>query len=476
VVRSAAHPFIEQARHRYRAGDHLGAVSLARQTLARYPEDPRALEFSAQLIRDSRGPVAALPLFERALKRSPQDLDLLGEYAATLGEAARNRAMLRVARRMVELDASHPRAYLLQAVLAARAGRDELARRLLWRAGASAQRSPAGMLLVGAIELRSGSPVQAVEQFDALVRSQPDNLSAQLLLGRALLATGEANEVVARLRTWATRADASPYLLTLIGRAYEQLGQRAAAAPYLDRAAQPLPSGTWVLPVDARGELALWRSRDELLEPGAAVPRLRSLLASGRSTEAVMLAVGLVQRYPGSADVARLAGDVHWLAGDPLRALASYQRAAQVRSDDALVLRMVLAHDAVGRRDDARALLLRRLALNPRDRLSAVMLAELASERGDWNQAAVLFDHAGALSGRADPRLLTDLAVARLQQGGRAEATAAATQAHALQRGNGRVAAVLAQVLRAGGERPREAAVLFAKAQRLGAGVQLAHR
>ncbi len=69
-----------------------------------------------------QGLVASLPWFEKGLKAAPDDLSLLGEYAATLGEIGRAKDMLRVTRHMIELDGENPRAFYLQAVLAARAG------------------------------------------------------------------------------------------------------------------------------------------------------------------------------------------------------------------------------------------------------------------------------------------------------------------------------------------------------------------
>jgi predicted Zn-dependent protease len=119
---------------------------------------------------------------------------------------------------------------------------DDLARRLLARTGEVYDDVPAGRLLAGILELRTGNPVLAVDEFDALVRRQPDNAAAALLLGRALLASGDAREVVARLGPQAERSDATPYLLALVGRAYEHLGNRAAAARYLDRAAAARPA------------------------------------------------------------------------------------------------------------------------------------------------------------------------------------------------------------------------------------------
>src|SRR5690606_29012695 len=96
--------WVDIGRLRYLAGQHHSVRDASARALTLDPEDPRALEFQAQLVRDAQGVRAALPLLERAIELAPDDLGLLGEYAATLGEAGRHRDMLRVARRMVEID------------------------------------------------------------------------------------------------------------------------------------------------------------------------------------------------------------------------------------------------------------------------------------------------------------------------------------------------------------------------------------
>src|SRR5690606_24681831 len=122
------------------------------------PEDPRAIEFRGQLARDARGLQAALGWFARGLESNPDDIGLLGEYAATLGELGRAKAMLKVTRRMIELGGNDPRAFYLQAVLAARAGNDELARKLLWRTENAFGETAAGLVLAGVLDLRAGNP------------------------------------------------------------------------------------------------------------------------------------------------------------------------------------------------------------------------------------------------------------------------------------------------------------------------------
>jgi predicted Zn-dependent protease len=376
----SARLWVDIGRLRYRAGQHHLAVRAAAKALALDPDEPRALEFQAQLTRDAQGVVAALPWFERALVHAPDDLDLLGEYAATLAEAARHKDMLRVARRMVELDPRHPRAYYLQAVLAARAGQDDLARRLLARTHGAYDDVPAGQLLAGVLALRAGNAALAVERFDALARRQPDNPAAQLLLGRALLANGEANEVAARLAAAADRPEASPYVLALVGRAYEQMGKRQEAARYLDRAGDAGSPAVGVLAVGGNGDVA----------------PIRKALLEGRTDEAWALAGQLREQYPDSIDVEILAGDVALLAGDPAAALEAYDSAAEVRRDFALVERMVAAERKLGREAAARDRLRDYLAQNPRSAPASRLLARNGSHggnarpRGDGPIAAAL--------------------------------------------------------------------------------------
>jgi Flp pilus assembly protein TadD len=399
--------------------------------------------------------------FAAALEKAPDDLGLLGEYAATLGEAGEYRAMLRVARRMVELDPQHPRAYFLQAVLAARAGRDDLARRLLWRTEGAYDDVPSGQLLAGILELRTGNPALAAGQFDALARRQPDNARVALLLGRALLAAGDAGEVVARFGPAAARADAPPYLLTLVGRAYEQLGRRAEAAPYLDRAATGVPATIGVAPVGA-GMLPA----GAVESAGAAVPLLRTMLGQGRGGEARAFGARLGEHYRGSADVERLRGDTALLTGDPGEALAHYAAAARIRRDWSLVERMAAAERLRGRGAAALALVGDHVARNPADGRALALLGRMLAERGESRRAASVLAQASALGG-GDPLLLADLARAELAAGDADAAREAAQRAYALQRSNGRVAEVLARTLQAG--EPRLAEVLLAKSRALAA-------
>jgi len=334
---------------RYRSGEQRLALDAATRALAIDPRDPAALSFRAQLVRDAEGPAAALPWYERAIQQAPDDLGLLAGYAQSLGDAGRSRDMLAVARRMVEIDPRDPRAYVLQAVLAARAGEFAVARRLLWKTRDTYDDTPSGLLLNGILELADGSAALAVEHFDALLRVQPENRLARHLLARALLANGEPNEVIARFGPAADRAHAAPYLQAIVGRAYEHRGDRLAGALYLERAGAPSDDTLAVLPVDDAGDFFIWQREKDGGGLQGAVPALRRLIARHRFAEARGEAAALRARYPHSTDVDRLVGDVALLTGDAREAAAAFGDAAKVRTDDALMMRRFYADRALGR-------------------------------------------------------------------------------------------------------------------------------
>lgn len=421
--------WLDIARLRYRNGQHHLVLQAVETALQIDPESPRALEIRALLARDSDGLAASLPWFERALKAVPDDPGLLAAYGETLAETGRYADMLAIARRLAEVDPRAPQPFFLQAVLAARAGQDNLARRLLWRTGDSLENQPSALLLLGVLELRSGNPRLAVETFDRLARMQPENRRVRQLLGRALLSNGEANEVVARYAPLADRIDADPYTLALVGRAWEQLGERARAAPYLDRAGRPAPSVMTVLPVFGEAP-----AEGGTTDAGSAVPRLRSLLVQGRPGEARELAQDLQRRFPGSADVERVAGDALLLAGAADAALAAYERAGRIRTDWPLVERMALAEQTLGQPGRARDRVLAFVRTNPAHPVALALLGRTAARAGDAGTAAAYLGAANARRRASDPALLAALAEAQAAAGRTAAGRASAMRAYSLQR------------------------------------------
>ena len=324
------------------------------------------------------------------------------------------------------------------------------------------------------LDFRSGRASLAVEKFDRVVRQQPDNERAIVLLARALMASGSAAEATDWLLPLARRATASPYVLTLLGRAYEQQGDRAQAAIWLDRAAQPPEDGVETMDLDAGDELSLYRFAGNPDHPGAAVARLRSLVAGRKFAEASDFAAHVNDRYKGSVDIETLIGDSALLAGKPGPAMTAYQQAAQVRRNTALVERMIWAMRAARRPDAARDLLAIASTQDPQDASLVALAGRQAAEDGDWPRAASLLQRAVALGRYRDARLLGELAEVKLRTGDEAGALEDSRRAYALQRWNPRVAQVYARALQASDGKGAQA--LLAKARRGGADTALALR
>ncbi|MEJ2457201.1 MAG: tetratricopeptide repeat protein, partial [Novosphingobium sp.] len=183
--------WVEIGRLRYAGGQHRLAIAAARHALDLDPDNVRALQFNGQLVRDRYGLRAAIPWFERALIRDPKDVPVLLDYAATLGELGRASETVTVTRRVLELSPNNPRAYYLQAVIAARADNYELARTLLLRTGDKLDGLPGVQMLRGVVEIAAGNTGLAADALEAVLRARPDCRRAKDLLARAIYLGGQ---------------------------------------------------------------------------------------------------------------------------------------------------------------------------------------------------------------------------------------------------------------------------------------------
>ncbi|RZK02050.1 MAG: tetratricopeptide repeat protein [Novosphingobium sp.] len=407
--------WVEIGRLRYIGGEHMLANDAADYALKLEPGNVRALEFKAQFVRDQQGLAAALPWFERALRQAPRDVDVLGEYAATLGDLGRAKKMLETTRLMLSIEPGHPLAYYLQAVLAARAGKPELARGLFARAGDKLDKVPAAQLLEGVLEMQAGNYVLAAEALSRLNRLQPGNARARLLLAQAYARRGENRLLIHDFATEAARPEASPYLMALVARAYEAEGRRDLAAPLLDRAA--------------------FARRPDFV-PVVIGSEFGGLLAAGRIDEARAASAVKLAANPGSGFNQAIAGDLMLAGGDASGALAHYRLAAHVRFSESLMLRMALAATQAGQAAQAKALVSGFLAANPADRMAMRMMAGAAVETQDWRRARELLEALRVNGGGGDVRLLVDLSRVQLRGGDAKAAEATARAAYALQRGS----------------------------------------
>ncbi len=461
-IPDSADLWVDVARLRFRGGEQAQAIEASKRAVELGPENPAALQLRAQLVRDADGLRASLPWFEAALEHNPDNIELLGEYAATLGDLGRAQDMLATVRRMAEIDDRYPRILYLQSVLAARAGKFDLARTLLQRVEPMLRQTPAVLVLSGIVDMENGNYESAAQAFDRLVTMQPDNSRARHLLARSVALGLNEAELAHRFTDLAQRSSASPWLRILLARAYEADEEREKAAALLDRAAEPKANGLHALP--GHTPLSVAEMRDD--DSGSNVLSLvRGRILAGQPAAAVREAEAFRKRFPGSADAMALAGDAYRANGDTERALGHYRGAASIRRTWPLVKRMAGAYRFAGRGREAAMLLERHFAGDPGNAEAAGELARIAMASGHWPRAAMLLDHALDHGGERDPSLWALRAIAARQLGDDELAYDAAVFAYALQPMSRETTALLTQLLAEYGE--DEAAVAFADKLRL---------
>lgn len=453
------------ARFRIASGDQAGGVDAADHAVKLDSGNIRALQLRGELMRSQYGLAASLPWFERALSLDPNDVSVLGEYAATLGDMGRMRDMLAAARQIVALQPDNPRGYFLQAVLAARAGEYRLARNLIQKTGGALERVPAVMQVEGVVEFQLGNYRQAIDRFEKLADAQPHNRRAAELLARALYAEGEHELLLARFRPVADQGGTSAYLLTLVARSLEAIGEGAQATEYLARAAEPdtapmvrltQPDEAWML-ADA--------ARTAPRDARAVIPYVRMLVANGDFALAAQFAAPLAEANPGIPDAQVLLGDVRFAAGDAAAALPFYRRAADIRLSEPVVRRLTLALRETGRAAEADALLVRFVGYSPANTGGLRLLANAYIDRGNWPGAILALSALHARLGDNQPLLLADLALAHLRGGNEARAAHDARLAYRVQPANTLATHMRGLTLTGQGDQPMIAVEILEKAQ-----------
>jgi predicted Zn-dependent protease len=429
--------WVDVGRFRQSTGDIVGAIEAADRAVSLDNDNVGGLLLRGQLVRGQYGLLAALPWFEEALTRDPNNYDVLIDYAATLGDAGRATAMLDATRRALAVRPGSPRAMYLLAVLASRAGDTDLARALLLKTGDQLAGMPGPLLLGATLDIDAGGYEQAVGKLRNLIALQPMNLGARRLLGYALLRSDAAKEALEVLRPLALRADADSYTLTLVARAFERIGERGFAARYLDRAASPgrVDGGAFGAD-DSVPVLSAAADRDPPGEPSTTIPLIRSLLDANDGAAALARAQAVAGANPGSPNARIVLGDTLMSLGQVGQAAAAYQAAAAAVYDEPTMLRLTGALDMSGDRRSAAEALALFLSQHPRNVAALRLAAHWQIAAGEFDAAIATLEGLRARLGDRDAAMLADLALAYDGDGASGPARSFATAAYRLQPGN----------------------------------------
>lgn len=399
-------------RVRYDGGDIAGAIQAAGKAIALDPANLEALTLRGELVRSQYGLLAALPWFEAALSKDYYFHPALVEYAATLGDAGRYADMLGATRRALASRPDSAQVFYLQAVLAARAGNDDLARTLMQRTAGKLDGLPGALLLGGMLDYRSGGYEQAINKWRELVGRQPMNITARRLLGAALLRSGDAQGALDVLRPVALRGDADSYTLTLVARAFERNGERNWAATFLDRAAFPAGDTSVPFGIDDNVAVLGGLAKDDPADPVRRMAYLRGLVESGNAGQALAQAQALARLSPGAPAAHLAVGDTLVAMGRFADAVAAYRRAADIRFDEPAMLRLIDALDRSNQRAAAANVLALFLPQNPQNIAGRRLAARWQIAGSDFDAAIETLEGLRVQVGNRDAALLADLAFA----------------------------------------------------------------
>ncbi|VWX57667.1 tetratricopeptide repeat protein [Sphingorhabdus sp. 109] len=425
--------WVDIARFRFRSGDQAGATNAVDEAVKLDPVNVGALQYRGELMRFQFGLGAALPWFERALELDPNDIPLLSEYAATLGDMGRMTDMLAVARKIIALDGKNPRAFFMQAVLAARAGKYALARRLMQKTGGMIDNVPAVMLVQGIIEHAEGNHNAAAEQFQRLIAIQPNNRQAHNLLARSLYLAGSAGDAVDILIPQVNRSGADPYALWLVGRALEDIGERRQAAAVMNRAAVHDFGRESAFMATAPLNVLRAEAQRNPNDARVVVPYIRALYNAADYDTAFAEAKRLQQGNRGASAAHILVADVATAMGNYDEALDALGQARRIRFSEPVMLRLVEVLRAKGDMQKAGEDLAQYLSYNPGNIAGLRWMAYAHLETGSWAVAAHILENLRQRIGDNDALLMAGLTQAYTGLGETEKAIAAGQIAYHVQ-------------------------------------------
>lgn len=388
--------WVDIGRLRYRLGNHRTAIEAAERAVELGPDDVEALRFRGQLVRDIEGMLPAANWFASAMEKSGGAATLEVEYAASLLDAGNFEQAQEILSRTDDP--------YLKAVALARTSDFFAAREALERADKNDRQTAAARLLSAIIDVELGNLESAAQNLDQLAREQPANRRVRDLLAYVLSRNGNEDELIYRFADQARGPQGSPWLRTLVGRAYETQDNREEAAEFLDLAASDQSALSLIDGDDTRAA-----------GKGAFATRnsIRAALSAGNVDRAVQEARRFSEEYPQSVDAASLLADALLMRSDLVGARKAYQRAAQVRHNWPLLLRMAATLD----RPEAARLVAEYAAANPLNAEAAAMAADGYAAAGQWREAAALLDRAMENGMRDVPWVLAARSVAARELG-----------------------------------------------------------
>lgn len=421
------------ARFRNMSADLGGAMQAIDNALSINRDNIDALFIKANLVRDKEGLVPSLVWYERVIEANPKHLGALLEYAATLGDIGRYEDMLGVTRDVLRIDKINPRAFLLQATMAARAGHHNLAKTLLFKIGNKLDSVPAYLLVSAAVEYELGNYNIAADHADRLLAVQPDNFTARRILGAATYGARDAEQAWEIINPILNRPDTDSWSIMLGGLALEEQSKWKEAIPILTRATNFRRGAAIAFGETDNVAILAADAAANPLNARYVIPYIRTQVNLGKVAPALQAAERLQRSNMGVPEAHMLVGDIELAGGQFQVAINNYQQSANLRFGEAAALRLANAYSAQGKSALAQQVLERFVANNPSNVPAQRVLASIHVERKDWHKAVASLEMLRQRLGDSDALLLTELGWSKMGLGKPREAVTYFRHAYEIQ-------------------------------------------
>lgn len=217
----------QEGIERFERNDHVGALVLFERALRRDPENARAHYLAGlvnlQVYRDAQGALEAL---SRAAELVPGDADYRYQYGIALAQLGHVEEASREFHAAVAADSDHAAALYRLGRLADREGDLIAAINYFSQSIYADPRFELPYAALGSLYFEHGRPQEAVAVLEEGVRNQPQSVIARAELGRVYLALGEHDAAITYLRQAAGMTGAPTALHFNLGTALRDRWQR----------------------------------------------------------------------------------------------------------------------------------------------------------------------------------------------------------------------------------------------------------
>jgi cellulose synthase operon protein C len=424
-----------------RTDDALGELA---QVLKREPGNAAALVARGTILMRAGRLDEAETVFAEARKHTDpsRGLPIFAAAAAGAAEAGLALGHLDVVRGAVaDLTTHVPNAlptFLLRARLALAEGHADAALDALAPVLRAQPENTQALVLAGIAQADLGHLAQAETSLAQAFHQQPSNATVRKVLAQVQLRAQRTDAAIATL-TGGGEAGLDAGSLVLLGRALLATGDRDGAVKRLERALALEPGNDAIKLELASAQLAAGHSTqalallDQLPDAPQGEYRQEMLrifaLAPEKRTDEVR---SFVAKHPKDAGAHNLAGLYFLSLGQLVDGRAELEEALKLRPDDPAALANLARLEFQAERLDAAASALERLLkAQPNATQARMALAEIAAKRGDAAQTRRWLEEARAKDARAiEPRLM--LARVAVTNGDFAVARSAAKEAMAL--------------------------------------------